>query len=35
MRGEPEHRFEQDVPMKAAVVDELIEMGVDMLRRRP
>ena len=33
VRGEPEHRFERDVPMKAAVVakDELIEIGVDML----
>ena len=33
VRGEPEHRFERDVPVKAAVVakDELIEIGVDML----
>ena len=33
VRGEPEYRFERDVPMKAAVVakDELIEIGVDML----
>ena len=32
VRGEPEHRFERDVPMKAAVVakDEFIEIGVDM-----
>ena len=33
MCGEPEHGFERDVPMKAAIVakDELIEIGVDML----
>ena len=32
MRGEPEDRFERDVPMKAAVIAkyEFIEIGVDM-----
>ena len=32
MRGEPEDRFERDVPMKAAIVAkyEFIEIGVDM-----